>query len=116
MTADVDKTLAALADPARRAIVELLRGGPRRPSEVAAALAISRPAMSRHLRVLRGAGLVDQEPLASDARVRMIELRRQPFAELQGWIAEVEAFWGDQLGAFKAHAERVYTDEREREP
>ena len=102
---DLDHTLAALADPHRRAIVELLAEGPRRPSEVAAALSISRPAMSRHLRVLRGAGVVDQELLASDARARVIRLREAPLRQLRGWIDELEAFWGDQLAAFKAHAE-----------
>lgn len=102
---DLDQTLAALADPHRRAIVELLAEGPRRPSEVAAALSISRPAMSRHLRVLRSAGVVDQELLASDARARVVRLREAPLRHLRGWIDELEAFWGDQLAAFKAHAE-----------
>jgi DNA-binding transcriptional ArsR family regulator len=106
MHADVDRTLAALADPARRAIVEALRGGAGRPSEVARALSLSRPAMSRHLKVLRGAGLVQQRLLESDARARVLELRPEPFAQLQGWLAEVEGFWTEQLAAFKAHAER----------
>ena len=96
---------AALADPARRGVVEMLRERPRRASDLARALAVSRPAMSRHLRVLRRAGLVEQEALESDARVRMVQLRREPFDALRAWIDEVEAFWGDQLEAFKAHAE-----------
>lgn len=108
MRPDLDRTLAALADPTRRAIVELLRDGELRPSEVADALSMSRPAMSRHLRVLRGAGLVEEELIESDARGRMLRLRRQPFEQLRGWIDEVERFWADQLGAFKAHVERKH--------
>jgi DNA-binding transcriptional ArsR family regulator len=104
--ADLDQTFAALADPTRRAVIGLLREGPRRSSEMATALATSRPAMSRHLRVLRRAGLVAEEGLEDDARVRMYQLCREPFSELRSWLDEVEAFWADQLRAFKAHAER----------
>src|SRR2546422_9476098 len=57
---DLDRTLTALADPTRRAVVDLLRRSPRRPSEVADALDMSRPAMSRHFRVLLSAGLIGQ--------------------------------------------------------
>jgi len=110
--ADLDQTLAALADPTRRAIVELLREKPLCSSDLAEALSMSRPAMSRHLRVLRGAGIVEQELLDSDARVRMVQLRREPFSQLRTWLEEVEAFWGDQLEAFKAHAERKHGGRR----
>lgn len=107
MTAgDLDQTFAALADPTRRAVIELLREEPRRSSDMADALSTSRPAMSRHLRVLREAGLVEEESTDEDARVRVYHLRRAPFAELRTWVDEVEAFWGDQLASFKAHAER----------
>jgi DNA-binding transcriptional ArsR family regulator len=60
MSASLDATLAALADPHRRATVDLLRQGPRRAGELAQAAGLSAPAMSRHLRALRQAGLVDQ--------------------------------------------------------
>jgi DNA-binding transcriptional ArsR family regulator len=103
---NLDQTFGALADPTRRAVVALLRQGPRRSSEMAAALSTSRPAMSRHLRVLRRAGLVEEEGLDDDARVRMYQLCREPFAELREWLDEVEAFWAGQLRSFKAHAER----------
>ncbi len=66
---------------------------------------MTRPAMSRHLRVLRKTGLVTESELEEDARVRMYRLQRAPFSELSEWLAEVEAFWGDQLAAFKQHAE-----------
>lgn len=102
----LDRTLAALAEPTRRGVVDLLRQRPRRASEIASALRATRPAMSRHLRVLRKAGLVREETLEDDARARVYHLERAPFVELSSWLTEVEAFWGDQLQAFKAHAER----------
>jgi DNA-binding transcriptional ArsR family regulator len=102
----LDRTLAALADPTRREVIDLLRQRPRRASEIAEALASSRPAMSRHLRLLRQSGLVTQTELEHDARVRVYRLRPEPFAELRGWLQEVESFWTVQLSAFKAHAEK----------
>jgi DNA-binding transcriptional ArsR family regulator len=108
VNADLDSTLAALADRSRRSIVELLREKPRRPSEIADLLSMTRPALSRHLRVLRDAGLVRDDLIAHDARARLLELRREPFAELRSWVEEVEGFWADQLSAFKAHAERAH--------
>jgi DNA-binding transcriptional ArsR family regulator len=104
--ARVDATLAALADPTRRAVIDLLRRGPQRAGELAEALAISAPTLSRHMRVLRRSGLVSDEEPEHDARVRLYHLQPQAFASLRGWLEEVEAFWGDQLAAFKAHAEQ----------
>ena len=106
-THDLDQTLAALADPTRRRVVELLRERPRRAGELAAAFRVSAPAMSRHLRVLRRRGLVEEERVDEDARVRVYRLRRERFRQLQEWLGQVEAFWTDQLDAFKAHAERT---------
>lgn len=103
MDVNLDTTLAALADPTRRRIVELLRERPRRAGELAKRASKSAPAMSRHLRVLRAGGLVEVESLETDARIRVYRLRPQPFAALQKWLP---AFWDDQLGSFKAHAER----------
>lgn len=103
---ELDRTLVALADPARRGVIDLLRQGPRKASELADELSLTRPAMSRHLRLLRKSGLVSEQELPDDARVRMYQLERERFRELRGWLDEVEAFWGDQLAAFKQHAER----------
>ena len=106
--AALDRTLAALADPTRRRVVDLLRRQPRRAGELADAFGMSPPAMSRHLRVLRTRGLVEEAREAdADARCRVYRLRPEPFRDLASWLAEVEAFWGDQLGAFKQHAERA---------
>jgi len=102
---DLDGTLTALADPVRRAVIDLLQREPRCSSALADALELTRPAMSRHLRVLRQAGLVEEDSLESDARVRVYRLRREPFAGLREWLDEVEGFWTDQLAAFKQHAE-----------
>ena len=105
MVNDLDEVITALADPARRRVVELLRDGPKRAGELAARVELSGPAMSRHLRVLRASGLVEADVSDGDARVRMYRLRAEPFAALRAWLDQVEAFWAEQLGAFKQHAE-----------
>ena len=105
---NVEHIFVALADPARLAAVRLLRKKPLRSSDVADALSLSRPIASRHLGVLRRAGLVEESSEGDDARVRTYRLRPEPFADLRSWLDEVEAFWGDQLQAFKAHAERKH--------
>jgi DNA-binding transcriptional ArsR family regulator len=111
----LDQTLAALSDPTRRGVIDLLRKQPLRAGELAAALAVSAPALSRHLRILRRSGLiVDDEP-EHDARVRLYRLQPTAFASLRDWLDEVELFWSNQLQAFKAHAERQ-TDKRESAP
>lgn len=104
---DLDDTLSALADPTRRRVVYLLRKGPRKSGDLAAATRMSPPAMSRHLRVLREGGLVEAEPADRDARVRMYRLRPEAFVSLRAWLDQIHAFWGEQLGSFKAQAERT---------
>jgi DNA-binding transcriptional ArsR family regulator len=104
---NLQSTFTALAEPTRLAVIDLLRQRPRCASEIADALSMTRPAMSRHLRVLRKAGVVSESELEDDARVRVYRLEQEPFGALRGWLDEVEAFWGVQLQAFKAHAERT---------
>ena len=103
----LDHTLEALADPARRGAIDLLRKKPRRAGELAQALSLSAPSMSRHLRVLRKSGLVEEDGIDDDARVRVYRLRAEPFRALGDWLAEVESFWSAELASFKAHAERA---------
>ena len=103
---DLDETFWALADPTRRRVVEALRSGPRRAGELAEETDMTAPALSRHLRVLRSHGLVAEERIEDDARVRVYRLRRERFAELEDWLTEFETFWTVQLGSFKAHAEK----------
>jgi DNA-binding transcriptional ArsR family regulator len=99
----VDDTLSALADPTRRQVVELLRVRPRRAGELASRAHTSAPAMSRHLRVLRASGLVEAAFAEDDGRARVYRLRTERLRALNEWL---ESFWGAQLDAFKAHAER----------
>ena len=101
----IDRTLAALADPARRQVVDLLRERPRRAGELATATGLSAPAMSRHLRALRTSGLVEESHPQFDARVRIYRLRPEPMTQLKTWLDETEQFWTQQLAAFKAHLE-----------
>lgn len=105
--ADLDRLLSALADPTRRGVIELLRQRPRRAGELASELRTSAPAMSKHLRVLRRRGFIEEERLEEDARVRVFRLRREPFSSLADWLGRVESFWTDQLASFKVHAERA---------
>ena len=106
-TAHIDDTLLALADPTRRRVVDLLRKKPQRAGDIATALSLSAPRLSRHLRVLRKSGLVEDSGVEHDARVRVYRLRPERFAILRTWLEEVEAFWSAELSAFKAHAERT---------
>jgi DNA-binding transcriptional ArsR family regulator len=105
VNAALDSTLAALADPYRRRTVDLLRERPRRAGELAEALNLSAPAMSRHLRTLRQSGLVEESHPEFDARVRVYRLRPEPMAQLKAWLEAAEDLWADQLSALKAHVE-----------
>ncbi|MES2034142.1 MAG: metalloregulator ArsR/SmtB family transcription factor [Pseudomonadota bacterium] len=103
--ARLDATLAALADPHRRMVVELLRQRPYRAGELADAAGLTPPAMSRHLRTLRQSGLVEETSPDFDARVRVYQLRPEPMVHLLRWLEETERMWTHQLAAFKAHVE-----------
>lgn len=102
----LDQTLAALADPDRRRAVDLLARRPRSAGDLARALDITPPAMSRHLRTLRASGLVEESHPEFDARVRIYALRPEPMVHLMRWLAESERLWSEQLAAFKAHLEK----------
>ena len=101
----IDQTLAALSDPTRRAVIDLLRQRPHRAGELADELAMSAAALSRHLRILRGGGLITDNEVEGDARVRLYRLQPEAFQALGDWLGEIEAFWGGQLQSFKAYAE-----------
>ena len=104
--AHLDRTLAALADPHRRRAVDMLRERPYRAGELATALAVAPSVMSRHLRVLRESGLVEESHPDFDARVRIYSLRSGSMAELKAWLDAVERGWSDELLALKRHIER----------
>jgi DNA-binding transcriptional ArsR family regulator len=93
---------AALAEPHRREILDLLRDGERSVNDLVDRLRISQPGVSKHLRVLRQAGLVDVRP---EGRVRWYGLRAQPLAEVDAWLAPYRAFWSERLDALERHLE-----------
>lgn len=101
----IDEAFAALADPTRRRMVELLGRGPLRAGELAAQTEMSAPALSRHLRVLRAAGLAREERDPADGRARLYHLERARLSDLRAWLDEVEAFWSEQLAAFTQFVE-----------
>ncbi|MEM8916835.1 MAG: metalloregulator ArsR/SmtB family transcription factor [Pseudomonadota bacterium] len=96
-TADLDAVFAALADPTRRAILSRLAGGEASVNELAAPFAISQPAVSRHLKVLERAGLIER---SIDEQRRPARLKAETMVAAVDWLAEFHAFWGgsfDQL-------------------
>ncbi len=101
----LDEAFGALADPTRRRVIELLGRGPWRASALAEETGQSRPGMSRHLRLLREAGLVREEADASDARASLYVLDQRAFADVQTFLDRVQAFWSDQLASFAVHVE-----------
>jgi DNA-binding transcriptional ArsR family regulator len=103
----VDRFFEVLADPTRRQVVRLLGEGPQRAGQLAAATNSSSPAMSRHLRILLSAGLVTDERVAEDARLRVFRLRPEPVVAVQAWLDQVQAHWQEQLGAFKKYVENT---------
>jgi DNA-binding transcriptional ArsR family regulator len=92
----LDKIFAALSDPTRRAILTRLAQGDASVSELAAPFAMSLPAISKHLRVLEQAGLVER---TKDGRVHRLRLVAQPLREAAAWIARYQQFWERQLAA-----------------
>ena len=96
----------ALGDPNRRAIVELLAVGDRSVQELADALPISRPAVSRHLRVLKEAGLVDEVPRGTR---RIYHLQEEGIAAVRAYLEQV---WGDAATRFRLTAENTRTRRR----
>jgi DNA-binding transcriptional ArsR family regulator len=104
--ANIDAVLAALADPQRRKVVDVLGGGARSAGELSRIVGVAAPAMSRHLRRLKECGLVGETHPTFDARVRIYELKTAPLGALRAWLETTERLWADQLTSFKAHLER----------
>ena len=108
----LDLAFAALADASRREIIRLLLQKPRRAGELAAGIHMSPQALSRHLRVLRHAGLVAEEGIEDDARVRVYSVQPTAFQSVQQWITQAEDLWRRQLNSFKAYADSVQRGRR----
>ena len=96
-----EELLLALADGTRGRIVEMLAGRPHTASEIHRAFPIAAPAVSRHLRVLREAGLIEERRPEEDRRVRLYTLRPEPMEEVIGWLEELSRAWQEQLESFK---------------
>jgi len=93
---------AALAEPSRRQILDLLRGGERSVGDLVGRLKLSQPGVSKHLKVLREAGLVEVRP---EGRLRWYGLRAQPLAEVDEWLEPFRTHWSGQLDALERHLE-----------
>ena len=96
----VDAVFGALADPTRRAVMRRLAQGPATPSDLAGELPVSRQAVSKHLAVLRDAGLVTS---ARAGREHRFTLTPAPMAEAVSWMSTVSARWDDRLAALRRH-------------
>ena len=92
-----------MAEPSRRRILDLLRERERSVGELVLDLRLSQPGVSKHLRVLREAGLVN---VRVDAQRRLYQLRPEPLAELDTWLEPYRRFWSGRLDALEAHLER----------
>jgi DNA-binding transcriptional ArsR family regulator len=92
--------LEVLAEPSRRRILDLLRGGERSVGELVGDLDLTQPAVSKHLRVLRDAGLVN---VRSDAQRRLYRIRPEPLVELDAWLEPYRALWNEHLDRLVRH-------------
>jgi DNA-binding transcriptional ArsR family regulator len=99
----MDAVLHALSDESRRTVLEALRDHPSTVSELAELLPIARPGVSRHLRVLREAGLVEVRP---DAQWRVYQLRTEPLLELDAWLGRYRAVWQQRMDALHTEIAR----------
>jgi DNA-binding transcriptional ArsR family regulator len=97
-------TLAALAEPNRRRILDLLREGERPVGELAEALEIAQPSASKHLKALREAGLV---AIRADAQRRWYGLRLEPLLELDAWLEPYRRIWAERLDALERHLDKM---------
>jgi DNA-binding transcriptional ArsR family regulator len=102
---ELSTAFGALSDASRRQVIRLLLAKPRRAGELAQCLDMSPQALSRHLRVLRKAGLVFEQGIERDARVRIYSVPATAFQPVQDFMTQVENLWQRQLQAFKAFAE-----------
>jgi DNA-binding transcriptional ArsR family regulator len=105
----MEAVLRALADESRRTMLETLTGGPATVGELAAQLPIARPGVSRHLRVLREAGLVE---VRQKAQQRVYSLRPEPLVEVDEWLGRYRALWQQRLDALHTEIARGKRERR----
>jgi DNA-binding transcriptional ArsR family regulator len=94
------RTFDVLAEPTRRRILDMVRDRERSVGDLVESLSVSQPGVSKHLRVLREAGLVD---VRRDAQRRLYSLRPEPLAEIDVWLAPYRRFWAGRLDALERH-------------
>jgi DNA-binding transcriptional ArsR family regulator len=100
----MESSFAIVAEPGRRAILDLLVAAERSVGEIERELRMSQPSISKHLRVLREAGFVESRV---DAQRRLYRLRPEPLLELEAWLAPYRRFWSKHVDALEQHLERV---------
>ncbi len=105
----MDAVLHALSDQSRRTVLEVLRQGPATVNELAGELPIARPGVSRHLRVLREAGLVD---VRHEAQFRVYSLRPGPLAQVDEWLSHYRVLWEQRLDALQTEVARGKRERR----
>ena len=105
--------MQALSDSSRRTLLAILRDHPATAGELADALPIARPGVSRHLRVLRGAGLVD---VRQEAQRRIYSLSPAPLAELDAWLEDYRTLWRNRLDALHTEVARTKTQAKRSQP
>ena len=103
-----DLAFSALADPTRRAVLDLLRAGTRHAGDIARAFTVSRPAISKHLSILRRAHLVEER---REGRHRLYQLNPEPLREVDTWLEQYRQFWTASLNNLKAFVEAEYAKE-----
>src|SRR3954453_8818266 len=108
----MESALRALADDSRRTMLETLAAGPATAGDLAKLLPIARPGVSRHLRVLREAGLVD---VRQEAQRRVYGLRPEPLAEVEEWLGQYRARWEQRLDALHTEVARGKRERRSTE-
>jgi DNA-binding transcriptional ArsR family regulator len=113
VTYSAEVTFHALADPTRRAVLDLLRQGEQPAGQIAGAFPISRPAISKHLRQLRQARLVVEH---RRGRHRYYQLNAGPLKAVDGWLEQYRRFWQVNLANLKTFVEQEYARETGREP
>jgi DNA-binding transcriptional ArsR family regulator len=106
------QTLAALAEPTRLGIVEALGAGPRSVGEICGALALRQPQASKHLRVLRDAGVVRAE---ARAQLRIYSLRAEPLREMSEWLERYRRIWDERMDQLDDLIEEIQGKEQEGE-
>jgi DNA-binding transcriptional ArsR family regulator len=107
------ETLTALAEPNRLRIVELLRAGPRPVGEIGDRLRLQQPQVSKHLRVLKDAGLVDVQ---AHAQQRYYELRAKPLRELNVWLGRFRRIWDERFDQLDEYLIEMQLKDRDRRP